>query len=761
MSTVLLVAAAWFLVALALPLLSLARSVRVERRAMELGERLDRLERRLQELAARGPLTAPRVQPVANPVDESRGAADPASSPAGPASRSVAPASDASGRALAEGVGADRAPTAGEREAPEWVSLERRIGTRWMLYVGIGAVVLGASYFVKFAFDNQWITESMRVGIGALAGALLVTGGRRFTAQGLATFGQALMGGGLVVLALSVYAAFEFYHLIGPSLAFVLLAVTVILGAGLAHQHRSVLLAVLAVGGGYATPFLLDTLASQIPLFTYAVVLAIGTLALARLHDWPALHVVSYAGALLTVQAWMSRFYRPGDYLVTEIFFTVLALLFIGILRHTARDGRAAAVAATVVLATAPLLYHVASLSLLADHRLALLVYFIAACAVSTVWTAHLERDWLRLGAWAMLAAPFLTLVAGRVVPGWLPATIITGATIYGIHLAVHLRSITRSGAAIRPAELVLLHANGLWAFYAADALLETRALAWLPAIAAALALWNLGIARWLGRAHRLAMFHYVALAFTLGAVAIALEFDGPWVVVGWACQGAALALLGLRAGENWLRLAGGGLLVLSALGLVLLLVEPGGVGSVPVVNPRALSALFVVVVFFGLARRYAGARDVSLSGERTLFVVVGHALALGLLTAEIDTYYRTEAWRAGVIGGLGEAGLARQLTLSIGWAAYAVLLVFVGIRRRDLAVRYLAIAVFAMTIAKVVLVDLARLDRLYQIGSVLGLGVLLITASYLYQRARAGDGARLTAGTGPPLGEPASHDPA
>ena len=65
-------------------------------------------------------------------------------------------------------------------------------------------------------------------------------------------------------------------------------------------------------------------------------------------------------------------------------------------------------------------------------------------------------------------------------------------------------------------------------------------------------------------------------------------------------------------------------------------------------------------------------------------------------------------------------------------------MLVAIGIARRYAPIRYLAIVLFAATIGKVFLVDLAELDRVYRVLSVIGLGVLLIVASYLYQRFMA-----------------------
>jgi uncharacterized membrane protein len=75
---------------------------------------------------------------------------------------------------------------------------------------------------------------------------------------------------------------------------------------------------------------------------------------------------------------------------------------------------------------------------------------------------------------------------------------------------------------------------------------------------------------------------------------------------------------------------------------------------------------------------------------------------------------------------------------LSITWAVYATILVIVGLFRKYAPIRYFAMTVFAVTIVKVFAIDLAELDRIYRVLSIIGLGVTLLLTSYLYQRLSA-----------------------
>jgi len=78
-----------------------------------------------------------------------------------------------------------------------------------------------------------------------------------------------------------------------------------------------------------------------------------------------------------------------------------------------------------------------------------------------------------------------------------------------------------------------------------------------------------------------------------------------------------------------------------------------------------------------------------------------------------------------------------RSAALSVLWAVYAFTAMAWGLWRDLPALRMGAILLFSVTVLKVLTVDLAGLDALYRILSVLVLGAALLIASFLYARSR------------------------
>lgn len=639
---------------------------------------------------------------------------------------------------------------------PHGPSLEQRIGKRWLLYVGIAAIVLGASYLVKLAFDNNWITPAMRVALSALGGGVLVAIGLRFADRGLAAFGQLLAGGGIAVLYVAIYAALHLYDLVGRGTAFAAMTAVTAFGAWLADRRVAPGLAMVALLGGFATPWLVGgDRDAYLALFTYVTVLGAGAAVLARRHAWPTITLAGFVLTALTFGSWAASNYRDDRYLVVQGFMTAWLVLLLAAITggsppgerdapetpEPPRPGSAGALQAgvgAIVGLVAPAAYHAASLSNLARHTQALLIYFILVTLAAVLYAADGRRAWARLVGWLAAWLPFLGWLSQRSSAAGSRVTLLA---LFGLHLLAELRTLARDRARLDGSDVLLLHLNGLGLL--AGLLLsfprwDTHGMAAAVAgVGAGYAL--LAVA--LRARHDTAPLHYAALAAACAAGALALRFEGAWVTVGWAIDGACLAWLGLRERRQWLRAGGGVLLALAAWHGLEALGRDTGVARHAFLNASVLSVLGIAGLLAWVARRYARAgRDLPRGASAPIAVCLLGAAVLVLLvvTSEINRLYGVYAWRrdveAGPMAG-GAADLARQVTLSIVWAAYGVVLVAAGIARRYAPIRYLAITLLAGTIGKVFFVDLAQLDRVYRVLSVIGLGVLLIVASYLYQR--------------------------
>jgi uncharacterized membrane protein len=74
-------------------------------------------------------------------------------------------------------------------------------------------------------------------------------------------------------------------------------------------------------------------------------------------------------------------------------------------------------------------------------------------------------------------------------------------------------------------------------------------------------------------------------------------------------------------------------------------------------------------------------------------------------------------------------------MALSVLWSVYAAVLAAIGFVRRLSAIRWAALALFALTIGKAMLVDIAELQQLYRIIVFFVLGLLLLMVAWGYQK--------------------------
>ncbi len=228
------------------------------------------------------------------------------------------------------------------------------------------------------------------------------------------------------------------------------------------------------------------------------------------------------------------------------------------------------------------------------------------------------------------------------------------------------------------------------------------------------------------------AWFGGVALFFI--TLIIPVQFDKEWITLGWALEGAALLWLYHRVPHEGLKTWG---LALLGISFVRLAMNP----AVFSYHPRTDVAIFnwyLAVYGAAAASLFAGAK--LLAPPRQMFMetntppvlnTLGAILLFLLLNIEIADYFSKGATITFQFSG----NIAQDMTYSLAWALFAIVTLMIGIRAKSQGTRYASLGLLVLTIFKVFLHDLWRLGQLFRVGSFVGLAVILILVSFLYQK--------------------------
>lgn len=613
------------------------------------GSRLDELEARVRALESKEKGGIPRGQAApAAPQSFTQPTPQAASAPM----REVNYTFDAP---------APQAPMAAPSRPSEPASFEEMVGGGLLTKIGITALLFGVGFFLKYAFDNEWIGPTGQVIMGVMGGLFLIILGD-FLREKYRAYALSLVGGGIGILYLSIYAAHGFYHLIASvPLASVLFSGITFCGVILAVRHDSLPLAGIAVFGGFLTPFLVSTGENKIfSLFTYVTVLDLGILAVSIMKRWRPLNMLGMAGTVLTFMAWAGTFYTRDQLFITEFFLTVFFLIFsLSLIVYLMFRDEELSGADILMTAVVPFAYFTVSYGLLNPEYGSYMGFFAALLAVWYVFLGYIG---------------------------------------YEVHKS--------------DAHLV-------------NTLLGT------------------------------------ALVFL--TIAIPLQLDGVWTTLAWGVEALFLTWMGFLAGSRYVRLFGFGVLVIA---LVRLFAFESGTGNILdytiFLNIRFFLYLALAFVALGMAVLYKHYEE-AVSGEDVaalpaLFLIFNFLLIF-ILSAEVVAYYSKESAvlaqnlsklqqqtvdanklaraRAEYSAGITSINNTRNVSLSLLWIVYSVVLLGIGIISRYKPLRLMAIVLFGFTIFKVFIYDSSALEGLYRIISFMVLGVILVVTGYLYQRYR------------------------
>ncbi len=494
-----------------------------------------------------------------------------------------------------------------------------------MNYVGILALLFAVAFFLKYAFENNWVGPRGRVGIGLLIGAALFPWSHRLLQKGYKYFSEGIAGLGAAVLYLSLWAGWHYYHIFSQSTAFALMIVVTVATMVVAVGRNSERIAVLALLGGVLTPEIVSTGQNQeVVLFTYLAVLGAGMLGLARVRDWKTLPPIQFLSTLVYFWGWYSEFYDDASLGRTIFFATVFFLLFAALpMARSRREGALSILEGGIVLVNA-LGYLVALRVLLwPEHRWALTLVVIALAGLHLAGERALpERRGgtppLARVLFAGLALLFVTLAIPIRLDGkWITmAWAIEGVILIWSGLRIRIMALRAAGF------LLFLVVAGRIAFIsipAAQFLLNARFATFAVGVACFLLAWHFGRTAGidLDGSERL-ILDCVAVTANVGAlVALSLEI---WDVFG------RMPSLGIDIGLAQ-ELALSSLWLLYALGLI----TAGVVKKSAALRWQALALLAIVIgkVFF-----------IDLSFLDRFYRIVSFLL-LGLVLMMISFYYQ------------------------------------------------------------------------------------------------------------------------
>lgn len=186
------------------------------------------------------------------------------------------------------------------------IDWEKFTAAQLFSWIGGFTLFLGIAFGVKYSIDNSLISPAMRVAGGALCGAGLLAAGLLIRKDSLKTTSHTLCGCGLAVLYACIFGAYAFYHLIGQTAAFTLMAAVAAASFAAAVCKNAKYIAFLAEIISFLTPFLLsDGEARSAFFFTYVAFVLAASAASAIKRKWNGVLIAAAVFAAVCQSAYI------------------------------------------------------------------------------------------------------------------------------------------------------------------------------------------------------------------------------------------------------------------------------------------------------------------------------------------------------------------------------------------------------------------------------------------------------------------------
>jgi uncharacterized membrane protein len=691
----------------------------LERLARSLCARVNRLERTAVDEYAPPPTAgpAPTAPPASNAAPPARARAR----------RPAAREPDRTALPTVElSIPPARRPGAAPADDPRQ-RLEDLLGGRMLAWLGGAAVVTGIVLFFAYAISRGWIGETARIAGGGTACLALLGLGiwlheRRDRTEAARTVVAAAVAG----LFITVVVASRVYDVVPTSGGLALALAAGAVASALAVRWNARVIAAIGIGGALLAPVLVGAPEDGSTLaILFASALSAVAVLLWRRWDW-----LGFGALLVCAPQWLT-WLLAGQ----SVGGGLLALVAFGALGHVAAIGFELRLPETKLRASSSLLLALNAAVLAIGGHAALADagrpiaagLWIAALAAAHLVLAFLAGRFARVAVDIRLLLATLGVVLGDVAFALLAHGPVLAAG-FAATSVLFARLVRRTGK--RPHTLALseLGLGGHVAGALLVAVGQATSVGVLgqggDSVTATIALASVAAAAFTSARLTTASSHAwrvlldtVALAVT--AYLTAINVGGAGLVIAWALEGVALALIARRGDDDVAGIAS--LMFLAGAGIHTLAIEA---------PPRALAlgVLDLAAAAAALGACIAGSTIIAQARlrifecETAAWLTGSAALAfLYLASIAIVTAFQQEG----------------QMMLSCLWALAGVGTLLLGLRSDRRVLRRGGLGLLLITAGKVFLYDLSTLDSGYRIGSFIALGLLLLLGAYAYQRLR------------------------
>ena len=201
--------------------------------------------------------------------------------------------------------------------------LEKFIGENLMNKIGILITITGVAIGARYAIDKELISPFVRIMLGYGVGGGLLFFAVRLKDE-IPNFSAVLFSGAMAVFYIITFAAFSFYGLMGSfPVSLLMVFITLLTVAGSLYYNREVV-AHIGLVGAYAVPFLVGGDGPASTLFIYMAIINAGVLSVGVYKYWKLLTYSAFAFTWLIYGTWQQTDYAPADELFTALLFSLI-----------------------------------------------------------------------------------------------------------------------------------------------------------------------------------------------------------------------------------------------------------------------------------------------------------------------------------------------------------------------------------------------------------------------------------------------------